>query len=203
MGEVLAGGTAILSLPGVFMSCVQCFELIQQAKNFERDLLILTTKFSNQQLRFTKWGEACGFGSPGGYHRGLDEPVLKSHIGRTFQSIEILLESGVRIVKKHEGDLAGQEAVVAVQATFPKWSLTAVTRRLRKSQQAKGSLAVAKWAIADKKQLDEIVRHLNDLIGDLESLTKDLGVSERQRYLVQYEIQSISDTATLELIEES
>jgi hypothetical protein len=82
MGDPLSATAVVLSLPGIFMCCVQYFELIQRGRNFERDLLVLTTKFSNQQLRFTKWGEACGFGSASGYHRGLDAPALKLNIER-------------------------------------------------------------------------------------------------------------------------
>jgi ubiquitin-conjugating enzyme E2 D/E len=203
MGDPLSATAAVLGLPGIFMSCVQCFELIQSGRNFERDLLVLTTKFSNQQLRFTKWGEACGFGSPSGYNRGLDEPELKPHIERTFHSIKLLLDSGVSVSKTYEEHTLKYEAFVAPQTVPTRWSWTVVKSRLRRSQNTRDTKDATRWALSDKKKLDEIVRHLSDLIGDLETITKGLGVLERQRYLVQYEIQSISDTETLELMEES
>jgi hypothetical protein len=67
MGHPLSAAVAALSLPGIFISCFQCFELSQCDRNYERDLPILTTKFSNQQLKFSKRGEACGFGTDLGY----------------------------------------------------------------------------------------------------------------------------------------
>lgn len=203
MGDPLSATAAVLSLPGIFMSCVQCFELIQSGRNFERDLLVLTTKFSNQQLRFTKWGEACGFGSTAGYNGELDEPELKPHIERTFRSIKLLLDSGVSISKTYEDDKSKYEDIVPSGTVSTRWSWTAVKRRLGRSQKTRGTKGATKWALSDKKKLDEVVRHLNDLIDGLEAITKDLGVPERQRNLVQYEIQSISDTETLELMESS
>jgi ubiquitin-conjugating enzyme E2 D/E len=57
--------------------------------------------------------------------------------------------------------------------------------------------------LSDKKALDELVKHLHDLIGDLESMTSELRIPERQRFLIQYEIESVSETSVLEIIEES
>jgi ubiquitin-protein ligase len=201
MGDPLSATAVVLSLPGIFMSCVQCFELIQRGRNFERDLLVLTTKFSNQQLRFTKWGEACGFGSASGYHQGLDAPALKINIERTLESIKLLLDSGVVVTRTYQG--LPDDAVVRPQAVHARWSWTAIRSQIRSSRASRSTKNATRWALSDKTKLDEIVRHLHDLIGDLEVITADLGVPERQRYLVQYEIQSISDTETLELLEAS
>jgi len=203
MADPISATVTVLSLPSIFMSCVQCFELIQNGRNFERDLLVLTTKFSNQQLRFAKWGEACGFGSPLGYDPGLDSTELRPHIERTFHSIKLLLDSGVSISKTYEEGTLKSEATVQPQTVSTRWSWKAIKRRLRRSQDFRGTKDAAKWALSDKKKLDEIVRHLSDLIGDIEAITKTLGVPEQQRYLVQYEIQSISDVGTLELMEAS
>lgn len=102
MGDPLSATAVVLSLPGIFMSCVQCFELIQTGRNFEQDLLIRTTKFNNQQLRFTKWGMACGFGAPDGYDHGLDDLTIRPHIARTLQSVEQVLDSGVTLIRRYE-----------------------------------------------------------------------------------------------------
>lgn len=102
MGDPLSAAAAALSLPGIFMSCLQCFELIHYARNFERDLLILITKFSNQQLRFSKWGEACGFGAANGYDDRLDDASLKPTSARTSWSLKVVLDDGVNLIRKYE-----------------------------------------------------------------------------------------------------
>jgi ubiquitin-conjugating enzyme E2 D/E len=62
---------------------------------------------------------------------------------------------------------------------------------------------VLRWALSGKKALDELVKYLYDLIGDLETMTAKLRIPERQRFLVQYEIESISEPSVLEIIEKS
>ncbi|KAF2471668.1 uncharacterized protein BDR25DRAFT_222763, partial [Lindgomyces ingoldianus] len=200
MEDPLSAGAVVISLPGIFMSCVQCFELIQCGRNIERDLLILTTKFSNQQLRFTKWGEACGLGYPNGYDPQLDDAQFKPNIERTLWSIKLVLDSGITVIESYETDPTEKAANVLLRGTAARWSWTAVKERLRKSTKHSGFKEATKWALADKRKLDDLVKHPSDLVGDLEYLTKDLGVPARQRILVQYEIESISDTETLEII---
>lgn len=75
--------------------------------------------------------------------------------------------------------------------------------RLRRSQNEHLSRGAARWAISDKKTLDDFVKHLHYLIGDLEDMTEELLIPESQRYLAQYEIESITEPSLLELIEES
>jgi ubiquitin-protein ligase len=203
MGDPLSATAFVLSLPGIFMSCVQCFELIQTGRNLEQDLLIRTTKFSNQQLRFTKWGVACGFGTPDGYNRGLDDPTIQPHIARTLQSVQQVLNSGVTLIRRYEEKSAVTGVVASTKSRTVLFSWTALKERMSGTGKGSAFKDAARWAIEDKKKLDEIIKDVFDLIGDLEYFTKDLGIAARQRVFVQYEIESISDMATLETIEAS
>ncbi|PSN68584.1 hypothetical protein BS50DRAFT_449903, partial [Corynespora cassiicola Philippines] len=191
---------AMLSLPGIFMSCVQCFELIQTGRNFDRDLIILTTKFSNQQLRFTKWGKACGFKSPDRYSPSLDRAELRPNIEKTFRKIQLILQSGQSVLCAYETLFTSENTTLLDQTASIRWSWKVLKGRLGKIRKTEGTRKATKWALADKKKLDELVRHLSGLINDLESVTKDLGIVQRQRILIQYEIQSISDKETLDLM---
>jgi len=203
MGDPLSAAAAALSLPGIFISCVQCFELIQCGKNYERDLLILTTKFSNQQLRFSKWGEACGFGTGLSYDDRLDDPSLRPNILKTLRSLQLILDDGVVLIQKYNAQSRHSTSSPKVHAPSGRWTWTLLKERIRKSPSETQGRSVARWALSDKKALDELVRHLHDLIGDLETMTAGLHIPERQRILVQYEIESISDSSVLEIMEES
>jgi hypothetical protein len=203
MGDPLSAAAAALSLPGIFMSCIQCFELIQCGRNYERDLLILTTKFSNQQLRFSKWGEACGFGTGLGYDDRLDEPSLRHNISRTLRSLKLILDDGVVLIQRYNPQSRCSTSRLNVQAQSVHWSWTLVRERIRRFPSENQSRGASRWALSDKRALDELVRHLHDLIGDLETMTAGLRISETQRFLIQYEIESISEPSVLEVIEES
>jgi ubiquitin-protein ligase len=203
MGDPLSATAAALGLPGIFISCVQCFELIQRGRNYERDLLILTTKFSNQQLRFSKWGEACGFGTDSGYDYRLDDPSLRPNVLRTLHSLKLILDDGLVLIQKYNPRSRHSTSSLDLQAQSGRWSWTLVRERIRRSRSENHSRGASRWALSDKKALDELVKHLHDLIGDLETMTAGLRIRERQRLLVQYEIESISEPSVLEVIEES
>jgi ubiquitin-conjugating enzyme E2 D/E len=151
------------------------------------------------------WGEACGFRASAGYDQRLDEPSLKCNIESTLSCIKGILSIGATVIRKY--DLAGSqdkyETIVPEESNRARWSLTTVKERLVKGQKRLNIKEAAKWALADKKKLDTLVRDLSDLIGDLERFTRDLGIYRRQQILVQYEIESISDVPTLEMMEAS
>ena len=158
MGKPLSAAAAMLSLPGIFMSRVQCFELIQTGINFDRDLIILTTKFSNQQLRFTKWGKACGFGSPDGYSPSLDRAELRPNIEKTFRNIQLILQSGQSVLCAYGTLSTSENTTLLDQTASTRWSWKVLKGRLGKIRKTEGTRKATKWALADKKKLDELVR---------------------------------------------
>jgi len=195
----------LAGVPGVFISCLQCFELIECGRNLNRDYVILETKFSNQKLRFMKWGEACGFGNPSGYDKRLDEPILQPRVEATLRCIEMIFRDGKSLKSRyglrpcHEGLDIAQE----IEGGSRKMSFSALIARMPRRQKISAMRDTVKWAIADKKKFAELVQHLYDFIGDLERLTQHLGIPERQQILVQDQIESISDIPTLENMEAS
>ncbi|PSN61258.1 hypothetical protein BS50DRAFT_578636, partial [Corynespora cassiicola Philippines] len=56
------GLSTVLGLPGLFVSCVQCFEYIQYSRNIEKDCEDLVIKLRYIGLALTRWGESMGFG---------------------------------------------------------------------------------------------------------------------------------------------
>lgn len=63
-------------------------------------------------------------------------------------------------------------------------------------------MAVAvRWAINDRRKFADLVQHLKDFNDDLEALTTELNVRQRQRELIREEVGSIIDVEELETIE--
>ncbi|KAF1974797.1 hypothetical protein BU23DRAFT_635606 [Bimuria novae-zelandiae CBS 107.79] len=59
------------------------------------------------------------------------------------------------------------------------------------------------WAIEDCNKFIGLVRHLKDLIDDLEDLTKGTNVAQQQRIIVDHEIEAVDDLEELQYIEEA
>jgi hypothetical protein len=154
-----------------------------------------------------KWGEACGFGSPLGYNKQLDEPSLKPHIESTLNCIKMIFNDGKDLKRRYGLRLCQAEHDIVVQGMRggpSRWKpFPGLKERMPKTQKHLSIRNTVKWAVADKKKFNELVQHLSDLIEDLERLTQDLGIPKRQQILVEYEIESISDISTLENMEAS
>ncbi|KAK4106793.1 hypothetical protein N658DRAFT_31276 [Parathielavia hyrcaniae] len=58
-----------------------------------------------------------------------------------------------------------------------------------------------RWAVQDKQKFADLVQHLKDLNDDLEILTTELNVLQRQRDLVREQVGTIIDVEELETIE--
>ena len=74
---------------------------------------------------------------------------------------------------------------------------------MEKTQKQASLSSSARWVIENKRKFTELVQHLKDLIDDLEGLTRFLDVTDRQREMIQIELESVSEIPTLEAIEEA
>ena len=53
-------GVGAVALAGLFSTCLECFDYVDTAKNFERDSEILVGKLLIQRTRLRRWGELLG-----------------------------------------------------------------------------------------------------------------------------------------------
>ncbi|KAH6983525.1 ubiquitin-conjugating enzyme/RWD-like protein [Ilyonectria sp. MPI-CAGE-AT-0026] len=74
--------------------------------------------------------------------------------------------------------------------------------RIRKNQKTKSTWTVTRWAIHDSARFRATIGNIKDLMDGLESITSSLGVLERQQALLTEEVESISDTRSLRLLQE-
>ncbi|EHL01748.1 hypothetical protein M7I_2387 [Glarea lozoyensis 74030] len=211
----LAGlGIGVAGLAGLFSTCIDCFKLIQQGRYLGKDYVLLETKFSNQKLRLATWGRACGMMDPEGYDTRLDDEGLRPCIEATLTQLFQLFKDGKQLKKKYglKEDQGGQRARPFLGAGLELERLSATSygqkfqelmNRTKKIQQGARLRDSGMWAIEDKSKFTELVQHLKDLIDDLEGLTRYLDVGDRQRDMIQAEVESIAEFDILENIEEA
>ena len=206
----------VVGLAGLFSACVDCFELIQRGRYLGKEYLLLETRYSNQRLRLITWGKACGL-SEGVSGEILQDQNLKSHISDTLLHIISLLNDGNHLKKKYglkkENSRPIDMATTALgflsssfMVPHPK-TLSQGLQGLRDqaiwTRKNTSITKTTRWVVEDKRKFAELVQNLKDLIDDLESMSRPLDISQRQRIIIQWEMESISDIEVLENIEEA
>jgi hypothetical protein len=216
--EAIGLVVGVAGLARLFSTCISCFELVQRGRYLGKEYILLETKFANQRLRLLTWGRACGFVDSDIYDERFDDEEVRPCIEATLIHLITLFNDGKELKMKYglkpdqprPNVLAVASSVLG--ALIPP-NLPITTKlgqkihgfrdRMDRTQKNATFANTVRWAIEDKLKFTELVQHLKDLIDDLEGLTKCLGIPERQRDMIRCEVESISDIAALEIIEEA
>jgi hypothetical protein len=172
-----------LSLPGLFVSCIQCFEFIQLGRQLEHDYEGAVLRLSSIGLRLSRWGESVGLGDP------LTNEEGRNLIADAVPEAERLLTA---IIERFETANAKREqfrprasdettiiqpdmapAARAVHQTMQKWMSQ---RRMNHQNRMK----TVCWAIYEKKVFDRLVADLHGLVEDLVDLFSQTQLSQRR-----------------------
>ncbi|KAK8080070.1 prion-inhibition and propagation-domain-containing protein [Apiospora hydei] len=218
--EVTGLAVGIAGLVGLFSACIDCFELVQRGRYLGKEYHLLETKFNNQWRRLTTWGRACGLAHKEEYATQIfqDEEV-RSCVESTLLQLLVLFQDGDQLNRRYGLTKATQtEPEAAALLASDNWATTrraAVSMLGRRIRELKDRVTAssmptgygiskrAKWAVQDKEKFTELIQHMRDLIEDLEGITASLGVQERQREFIKYDMESISDVPALESMEEA
>jgi len=200
MAEAAAGlAVGAISLAGMFTTCVQCFEMIESGTNYAEDLEIIYTGFEAQRVRLIIWGQTVGFErSP---DHLWEQPVVQEAIRRGLNCIELLFEDGEKLMSKYGLQISVDAA--SGQSLIFKETYRRFKQRMLASQAQAPLMQTTKWAIRNKSKFKDLVADLRNLVDDLESITRTAETLRRQRAIVEYEIASVSDESSLQLIEEA
>jgi len=214
--EPVGLAVGIAGLAGLFTTCIECFNIVQQGRYFGRDCWILETKYANQRLRLQTWGRACGFADaslrtnlPWNEDVQLAVEATLQRMAGLFQDHKTLHRRyGVSMVQSDTGKtpasgmLEALASRVQMRASGLIRAHTGVDPSRSSSFSRRPALPTAvRWAIVDKRKFADLVQHMKDFNDDLEDLTTELNVRQRQRDLIREEVGSIIDVEELETIE--
>ena len=206
----------IAGLAGLFSTCIDCFNIVQEGRYFGRDYWILEAKYANQRLRLQTWGRACGIADA----RNRTTTVPWNEDVRL--AVESTLQRMAGLFQDHKA-LHSRYGLSTVKSESGKATASAILGTLASKLQARASSLVGahtevaapwpsfqrrpalpatiRWAVSDKGKFADLVQHLKDFNDDLEALTTELDVRQRQRDLIREEVGSIIDVEELETIE--
>ncbi len=199
---------AVVGLAGLFSTCLDCFHLVQTGCYLGRDSLILETKYSNQRLRLSAWGRACGFlddnDSSGCGPQLQWSEEIQSAVSDTLRRIAALFQDHQTLSRRYGLSFDAPDATRSLmRVPIPLGSLARRLHARAVKRPVTGVQAAVQWAIVDKDKFSDLVTHLKDFIDDLEDLTFNTTVPRRQRRFIQVEVESICEESELETIEQA
>ncbi|OJD24079.1 hypothetical protein ACJ73_04560 [Blastomyces percursus] len=206
--EPLSLAVGFAGLAGLFSTCVDCFKLVQVYDSRASDYGILQTMLDNQQFHFMAWGKACGFMDPYRKHSKFDDPTLSlrnERIEQTMEKIKSLLTNGDNLkemygLKVQRPPLGSKFMETATSSAFSRAFQTTKAFCNTSLQRRAHIFGSIRWVVSDRDKFDRLVQNIRDLLGDLTKFTEDIGVTESQHLIVEYEIEMIDDEPSLAMI---
>ncbi|KAL8381677.1 hypothetical protein RB595_005793 [Gaeumannomyces hyphopodioides] len=217
MAEAAGLVVGVLGTTGLFKACIDNFDIVVRAKEFSEDFDLLCTqpifplpKLALQRIRLVLWGETLGLDPSSETSRvnpALDRPDIKPVVEASLNHLRLLLDKASVVTDRFELK-EGNE----LDAPLPSWKGMALFRdrfeafrhRIHANQKQKSVLKVTRWAVHDAAAFKQTVDKIKELIDSLESITSALeNLLKRQQAALIQEIESISDTRSLRLIQKA
>ncbi|RPA95382.1 hypothetical protein L873DRAFT_1829838 [Choiromyces venosus 120613-1] len=201
MGDPLSIAGLIVSLSGLFTSCLQIYDLISTAASHGPDFQVMLCKIEVEQLRFFLWGETMGLipsstSTSSGVDLRIAHPHINTTIARVFSCIQQIFHDTEKL-KKRYGLVPGEGKSLSLPGssmqlygksspTFPSLSMFKGIYERQQSaavetQKQNGALKKARWAIADKDKFNAVIGDLRGFNDSLNSLLPDVQYKTQER----------------------
>ncbi|KAH7309219.1 prion-inhibition and propagation-domain-containing protein [Stachybotrys elegans] len=213
MAEVAGLVLGALGIAGLFTACIENFDIIVRARECSEEFELLCTQLALQRLRLVIWGETLGLvPAPNGgavpYNRALERKDIRPVVETSLHQLKLLLCKADVINGRYA--LPEEEATVAQKQLAGtsshgmdifRESFERFRMRISKSQKQKSVWTVTRWAIHDYQRFETLVDQITKLLDALESITSALGILEQHNALLVNEIESLSNTESLSLLQ--
>ena len=196
---------ALGSIPGIFVSCVECYQYVQFGREFEKDFGIALCKLEASEIRLTRWGISMGIDSPetklreGDYH---EEDIKKAYhwLKEIRKAFDAAIESSTRYrttTKKENVEILDTDTVLRRESS----SLQVIHNTLRKISHERfkpRKRDMIAWALYRKGSFENLIESISDLTTNLVDLFPS--TLETQKQLCKNEIKDL-DGPSLALLD--
>lgn len=233
--EAVGLAVGVVSLTSLFKTTLEIWEFVDAGRSHAQNFSLLRTKLDTQRVLFLIWAERMGFGTPAGHHAALDDPRISPAIEKIFKHIQLLFSDTDQLVKQYGFMIREKRSLLSTAqelrqddsrgAIFQSkyygfWSATIdsqegqkrrfrlfrLTTKSASTPEGRTSIwKVTRWVIKDEKKFDVLIKHVADLVGDLERLTNHVPTAKSAEQLAMETVRSISeaDQPALAQIEEA
>lgn len=177
--EVVGLTTGLISLAGLFSTCIDAFAYIKAGKNLERDVEILLVKLDIEKARLLSWGNAIGIARD--FNDGRDAILnnQEATITSILENVRILLTDSHGLQNKydfrevsespqrtttHRIEFVSRPGLSIFRGSFNRfWLRFGENRPL-------GAVRRVTWAINDREKFGNLIKDLRELVDGLVAL---------------------------------
>ncbi|KAJ8109344.1 hypothetical protein OPT61_g7524 [Boeremia exigua] len=193
--------SVVLGLPGLFVSCVECFEIIQYGRNLEseRDHFVLRLHYIG--LKLSRWGASKGLVGAGNAETSPIDPALEecracleSIMSRFADAQKKSRNFELKAEKKGNALEAEEMMMLESESPHREQAFRKTTRTLMNKYATKYRNGVkrAEWALYERKVLENLVISLRADVDDLVELFPER-IAIPERTLIEVEVEEIED----------
>lgn len=198
--------TAITGIPGIFKSCVDCFQYVRLGRRFGKDYGVCVAKLEAAHIRLTRWGEPLGLLQDKVEVQGpfTDEDIIRAYelLGLIKATFEEAQEAAAKYAdsRRKKGKDKELKLIDEEQMELGSSIKLLVTSLKSVSKERQRNLSLPRkitWALYGKDSFDS-------LIGDIVTLTSNLvelfpSNERRMKELCQEEVNNLGDECISEL----
>lgn len=213
MAEFIGLTTGIVSLAGLFSTCIDAFAYVKAGQSLERNLEVVLVKLDIEKARLVSWGNTVGIvrGVSDGRSKIFDNPITEDTIRSILENIKLLLTDSRKLQDKYALQEIPESAQDIITRRFDFVSRTSLSifrgsynRFCNRTAQNNDRVSVARrvtWAIRDHERFTCLVTDLRILVDGLVNLTPPTLWSAAERIL-EDDVASLR-LANLRLVEEA
>lgn len=194
-----------VGLAGLFSTCLDCFDVVQQGRGINQEYRTLTAVLNIQAFKFRAWGKACGLMPGYKYDERLDEPERRRGIVEALDCLAALFRDSEKLKTRYGLKLApletNRDQPLQIDDLFQSMILDDVMIAQAQNRGSTSKRTQARWAIDDGKKFSHLVDQIRTLVEGLKDLTENTEIPHRQRYIIVSGINSIYNLDVLRTIE--
>lgn len=209
MADPLTIATAIASIPGTFVACVDCFQYVRLGKRFGKDFGVCLAKLEAAHMQLTRWGEPLGLlenkFDPKGAYDDTDIIHAKEWLGLILSAFQDAGDISTKYAErqkkkgKHQ-DLDLLNAETELESTPSMKQLYLSMKGVTTARQKHLSFPrKVTWALYGKDDLTELIEDLVGLINNLVNLFPSN--KPRLQELGKQEVANLGKGPVLDLVE--
>ncbi|KAI6777807.1 uncharacterized protein J7T54_002843 [Emericellopsis cladophorae] len=206
MTDPISVVTATAGIPGIFKSCVDCFQYVRLGQRFGKDYGVCLAKLEAAHIRLTRWGEPLGLLQDEVEVQGpfTDEGIIRAY--ELLALIKVTFEEAQEAAAKYadgkrkkgkdkELELLDEEQI------GPGKSIKLLVESLKSvAEERQRNLSLPRkitWALYGKDSFDSLIEDIVTLTSELVDLFPSN--EQRMKELCEEEVSSLSDECILEL----
>ena len=210
MAEAVGLAIGVVSLASMFTTCLECFEYVEVAKNFNDDFGKCVLRLDVAKLRLSQWGESLGLTEVGEreIQSSMSEPELKTAM-RLVQDIVNSFDRAEEYSRKYKPDLASVDTASSAfssargpstlsDLTKAEAQVHSTVKELTLKRQPTASLKrKTSWALYEKRRFNNLIDNINTSVADL----MDIVPKEKQASICSRDMDRIKDIEQLKILQ--